>query len=95
MVEAAMRCGNIEIAVKATEEVAERARVVQTPYALGLMWRCQALVSDDDQTKSAFDSAIECFGKSPWRTELARTHLLYGDGCGAKNCGERLERSCA
>ena len=79
IVEAAMRCADVKAATEALKQIEERALVVQTPFALGLMWRCRALVSDDDQTESSFASAIESFGKSPWRTELARTHLLYGE----------------
>ena len=79
IVEAAMRCADVTTATKALEQIEERALVVQTPFALGLMWRCRALVHDDDETQSSFSSAIEWFEKSPWRTELARTHLLYGE----------------
>jgi DNA-binding CsgD family transcriptional regulator len=79
IVEAAMRTGDTQTANEAYEQVVARAQVVETPYALGLMWRCQALVSDDDRTKAAFVSAIECFEKCPWRTELACTHLVYGE----------------
>lgn len=79
IVEASMRCGDAQTAAKALEEVVERAQIVRTPYALGLMFRCQALVWDDERTSSAFDSAVDSFERSPWRTELARTHLLYGE----------------
>jgi DNA-binding CsgD family transcriptional regulator len=79
IVEAAMRCGDAKTATEALAQVEERALVVQTPFALGLLWRCRALVLDDDKTESSFRSAIEWFEKSPWRTELARTHLLYGE----------------
>jgi DNA-binding CsgD family transcriptional regulator len=79
IVEAAMRCTDVEAAQDALIQITERAQAVQTPFALGLMWRCRALVKDDDQTESAFASAIECFEKSPWKTELARTHLLLGE----------------
>lgn len=79
IVEAATRCGDVKAATDALKRIEERAQVVQTPFALGLMWRCRGLVSDDDQTESSFSNAIEWFEKSPWRTELARTHLLYGE----------------
>jgi DNA-binding CsgD family transcriptional regulator len=79
IVEAAMRCADVTTAAAAMAQIEERALVVQTPFALGLMWRCRALARDEDQTESSFRSAIEWFEKSPWRTELARTHLLYGE----------------
>ncbi len=79
IVEAAMRCGDAEAAAQALAQIEERAQAVKTPYALGLMWRCRALVSDDERTQSSFDRSIECLETSPWATELARTHLLYGE----------------
>jgi DNA-binding CsgD family transcriptional regulator len=79
IVEAAMRCGDTKAATQALSQIEERAQVVETPYALGLMWRCRALVSDGEQAHASFDQAIEWFGKSPWATERARTHLLYGE----------------
>ena len=79
IVESAMRCADVKTATEALEQIEERALVVQTPFALGAMWRCRALVSDDDRTESSFSSAIEWFEKSPCRTDLARTHLLYGE----------------
>jgi DNA-binding CsgD family transcriptional regulator len=79
IVEAAMRCADVRTATEALEQVEERAQVVKTPFALGLMWRCKALVRDDDETEPSFRSAIELFGKSLWHTEVARTHLLYGE----------------
>ena len=79
IVESAMRCADIKTATEALEQIEERALVVRTPFALGAMWRCRALVSDDDRTESSFNSAIDWFEKSPCRTDLARTHLLYGE----------------
>jgi DNA-binding CsgD family transcriptional regulator len=79
IVEAAVRCGDTEAATKAMSQVVARAQAAQTPHALGLMWRCQALVSDHERTRAAFERAVDSFRRSPWRTELARTHLLYGE----------------
>jgi DNA-binding CsgD family transcriptional regulator/tetratricopeptide (TPR) repeat protein len=79
IVEAAMRCGSTKEATEALARIEERAQVAETPYALGLMWRCRALVWDDDRTQSSFDRSIEFFERSYWATELARTHLLYGE----------------
>ncbi len=79
IVEAALRCGETNAATEALEEVVVRAEAAATPFALGVMWRCRALVADDDTTAPAFDRAIEALERTPWRTELARTHLLYGE----------------
>jgi DNA-binding CsgD family transcriptional regulator len=79
IVEAGMRCGDTKAATQALAQIEERAQAVETPYALGLMWRCRALVSDDSQSQAFFDRSIEYFEKSSWATERARTHLLYGE----------------
>ena len=80
-----MGSGKTAEAAEALAQIQLRAQVVQTPYALGLMWRSRALVWDDEQTPSAFDHAIDSFGRSPWHTELARTHMLYGEWLRRKN----------
>jgi DNA-binding CsgD family transcriptional regulator len=79
IVEAAMRCGDVTNATEALVQIEARAQLVQTPFALGVMWRGRALVRDDEQTESSFRRAIEWFEQSPWRTDLAHTHLLYGE----------------
>ena len=79
LVEAATRCGDTQFASSALEEVEERAEAAETPFAVGMMWRCRALVWDDDRSKGAFESALEHLKTSPWQTEVARTHLLYGE----------------
>jgi DNA-binding CsgD family transcriptional regulator len=79
VVEAGMRCAEIKIATEALEQIEEQAHIVQTPYALGMMWRCRALVWENDQGETSFNKALEHIGKSPWRTEVARTHLLFGE----------------
>jgi DNA-binding CsgD family transcriptional regulator len=89
IVEAGMRCGDTKAATQALAQIEERAQAVETPYALGLMWRCRALVSDDSQSRASFDRSIDWFKKSLWGTELARTHLLYGEWLRRRN--QRVE----
>ena len=79
IVEAGMRCGELEVASEALGQIEQKAQALETSYALGLMWRCRALCADGDKAESFFREAIECIGKSPWRTEVARTHLLFGE----------------
>jgi DNA-binding CsgD family transcriptional regulator len=79
IVEAGMRCGEVKAASEALAQTEEHAQALDSPYALGLMWRCKALCADNDETESFFNKAITCIGQSPWRTEVARTHLLFGE----------------
>ena len=80
MVEAAMRCGDHDLAARTVATLAERAQASPTPWAIGLLHRCQALVApDDDRTDARFRSAIEQLDRTSWGTEQARTHLLHGE----------------
>ena len=79
LVEAAVRCGRIEEARSAAEELARQARSTGTPWALGQSGRANALLADDDAADKAFTAALEWLGATAWRTEVARTQLLYGE----------------
>jgi DNA-binding CsgD family transcriptional regulator len=79
VVEAAMRCGDREAATGALASLAERATASGTPWALGLLARCRALVADDLSAEVLYEEALEQLGKTTWLTEVARTHLLYGE----------------
>ncbi|GAA2025283.1 LuxR family transcriptional regulator [Catenulispora yoronensis] len=79
LVEAAARSGDELTAKDALRRLEERATVAGTPWALGLLARCRALMSDDDQTASLFEEAVELLDRTPIRTESARAHLLYGE----------------
>jgi hypothetical protein len=94
IVEAAIRCADVTTANEVLGQIEERAQVVQTPFALGLMCRCRALVMDDDRTVSSFRSAIEWLGKSLWHTELARTHLCVANGFGERGGEPMHEWNC-
>lgn len=78
VVEAAIRTGSEEQARTALERLQERATLSGTPWALGLLARCQALVTQDDPEPS-YGRALDLLGTSQVTTDLARTHLLYGE----------------
>jgi DNA-binding CsgD family transcriptional regulator len=79
VVEAGMRCDNRESATGALASLAERATASGTPWALGLLARCRALVVDGTSAAALYHEALDHFGKTSLRTEVARTHLLYGE----------------
>jgi DNA-binding CsgD family transcriptional regulator len=76
LVEAAVRCGEAEVARDALERLAVWTQAAGTAWALGAEARCRALVEDDE---AAYARAIELLGQSGARFELARTRLLYGE----------------
>jgi DNA-binding CsgD family transcriptional regulator len=79
VVEAAMRCNNRDVATGALACLAEQATASDTPWALGLLARCRALVADGSRAGALYEEALDHLGKTSWRTEVARTHLLYGE----------------
>jgi DNA-binding CsgD family transcriptional regulator len=59
--------------------LAELAIASGTPWALGLLARCGALMADGSSAEALYDEALDHLGKTSWRTEVARTHLVYGE----------------
>jgi DNA-binding CsgD family transcriptional regulator len=79
VVEAATRCGDDEAAADALERLDERGTASGTPWALGLLARCRALVADSSVAPELFEESLDHFSRTSWLTEEARTHLLYGE----------------
>jgi DNA-binding CsgD family transcriptional regulator len=79
VVEAAMRCEKRSTALDALARLAERATAAGTPWALGLLARSRALVADGTGAEALYEEALEHLGQTSLLTEVARTHLLYGE----------------
>jgi DNA-binding CsgD family transcriptional regulator len=79
LVEAAARCGRIELAAGAVERLAERTRAAGTDLALGIEARARALVSDGARADELHREAVARLGRSRVALDLARAHLLYGE----------------
>ena len=79
LVEAAARCGRPDAAADALARLAEMARACGTDWVLGVEARARALVADPGDADKLYRDAIECLGRTRFRTELARAHLLYGE----------------
>jgi DNA-binding CsgD family transcriptional regulator len=79
LIEAAVRCGDYEVAERALDGLAEMARASGTDWALGIEARSRALLSDGDVADSLYREAIERLGRTRLRLELARARLLYGE----------------
>ena len=78
VVEAATRAGDRATAQAAVDRLAERAPASGTPWAMGLLARCRALLAGDD-AEVLHKDAIELLGSTRMVVELARAHLLYGE----------------
>ncbi|MDH6612460.1 DNA-binding CsgD family transcriptional regulator [Streptomyces sp. SAI-208] len=79
MVEAGLRAGDRKAAVMAMERMQERAPLAGTPWALGLLARCRALMSDDDGAEQLYQESISQLEKVPVAVELAWSRLLFGE----------------
>jgi DNA-binding CsgD family transcriptional regulator len=79
LVEAAARMGENDVAHKALDRLAEMTRPAGTDWGLGTEARSRALLSDCENADRLYREAIQRFGRTRLRPELARAHLLYGE----------------
>lgn len=79
LVEAGARSGAVEEATAALRELEGRTRASGTDWALGILARSQALLSDGGAAESLYREAIERLERDGIVIHLARAHLLYGE----------------
>ncbi|MEV0616479.1 AAA family ATPase [Nonomuraea sp. NPDC050404] len=79
LVEAAARTGDLELAGRALEQLAHNVQAGPADWALGAESRARALVSEPEKAEGLYREAIERFGRTRLRPDLARAHLLYGE----------------
>lgn len=79
LIEAAVRTGDLEMASRTYDRLAEATGAAGTDWALGLQTRCQALVSTGDEAEELYRESISHFGRTRLRVDLARAQLLYGE----------------
>jgi DNA-binding CsgD family transcriptional regulator len=79
LIEAAVRTGRTKVAGEAQERLTEATDVRQSAWATGIQARSGALLSERQPAESRYRQAIDCFERTPVRTELARSRLLFGE----------------
>ena len=79
VIEAASGVGDRELASAALSRLAERALLSGTAWALGVLARCRALMAAGDEAESLYEAALRHLSGTTVVTDLARTHLLYGE----------------
>ena len=78
IVEAAHRCGQDTLGATALDRLRAQSEACGTPWAAGLHARSAAVAAGDD-AEPHFLRALSVLGTLPVRTDVARTHLLYGE----------------
>jgi len=79
LVEAATRAGRPQVAAAALPRLGERAHAAGTDWALGVLARARALMSEGTAADALYREAIERLERTRIRIELARARLLYGE----------------
>jgi DNA-binding CsgD family transcriptional regulator len=79
VVEAAVRCGERDVAAAMLGRIVESTAASGTDWALGIQRRCEALLADDADADALYRQAIAHLSRTRLRPELARSHLLYGE----------------
>jgi DNA-binding CsgD family transcriptional regulator len=79
LIEAAVRCGELEAARSPLERLVARADACSTDWALGVSLRSQALLAGDQDAEELYRGAIEHLDRSLVVPQLGRAHLLYGE----------------
>jgi DNA-binding CsgD family transcriptional regulator len=79
LIEAASRTGQTRLAADALARLAEATSVSQTDWGQGIYERSRALVSGGQDAERGYREAVSRLGRTSFRPEVARAHLLYGE----------------
>jgi DNA-binding CsgD family transcriptional regulator len=79
LVEAAVRAGEDDVAAEASHRLDVMASAAATPWGLGVRARARALVLPDAEAEPHYLESIGLLAPTPVRSELARSHLVYGE----------------
>ena len=79
LIEAASRTGRTQLAAEALGRLAEATSIGQTDWGQGIYARSRALLGDGEDAERWYREAIGRLGRTGFRPELARAHLLYGE----------------
>jgi DNA-binding CsgD family transcriptional regulator len=79
LIEAAVRAGQREVAAVTLADFEPHALACETPWARGLLERSRALLAADADAEPHYRAAITELEATWIRTELARSHLVYGE----------------
>jgi DNA-binding CsgD family transcriptional regulator len=78
-IEAAVRCERKDVAGAALQEFLDTANPGDSDWGLGIEARSRAMLDEGEVAESLYREAIDRLSRTPLRTELARSHLLFGE----------------
>jgi DNA-binding CsgD family transcriptional regulator len=79
LAEAAARTGDVAAGRAVLDWLSERTGATPADWVLGIEARIRALLSDGEAADNCYRESIERLGRTRIRTQLARSHLLYGE----------------
>lgn len=79
LVEASTRSDARGVACDALRRLEERTQASGTDWALGILARSRALLSEGEDAESLYREAIERLARTRIAVHLARAHLVYGE----------------
>src|ERR1700685_1553944 len=89
LAEAAARTGDVALVQAALDWLSERTLATPTEWVLGIEARLRALLGDGQVADGFYRESIERLGWARVRSQLARSHLLYGEWL--RRQGRRLD----
>lgn len=89
LIEAGARCGQIDAATAALRCLEDRTPAAGTDWALGLLARSRALLSDRPEADGLYREALDRLTASRITLHLARTQLVYGEWL--RRAGRRVD----
>jgi DNA-binding CsgD family transcriptional regulator len=85
LIEASVKTGKKELAHSALEQLVRGTAPAGTDWALGIEARSAALLKLGESADASYQEAIVRLGRTRFRPELARAHLLYGEWLRGEN----------
>jgi DNA-binding CsgD family transcriptional regulator len=79
LAEAAAKTGEVTLVEAVRDWLSERTLVTPTEWVLGIEARICALLGDGPAADGFYRESIERLGRTGVRSQLARSHLLYGE----------------
>jgi DNA-binding CsgD family transcriptional regulator len=79
IVEAAVRCGERDVAAAAVERLADTAIPSGTEWGLGMLARSRALLAEGEAAEQLYEEAIDHLKRCRVTPQLARARLIYGE----------------